>query len=192
MHFFIAVFILMTSLSAAQIEIGRGTAKPNVNDWGEGTKLKIGNFCSIASDAWILMGGEHHTEWVTTYALFYDLLTPTGFKFSKTKGDIVIGNDVWIGSGACILSGVTIGDGAVIGARTVVAKDIPPYAIAVGNPARVIKYRFDSETIEKLLKIQWWNWSDEEIKEIAPLLLSPHIEQFIEYCQQHHPFLYTS
>ncbi len=188
MHFLIIIFFLMTSLNSSEIEIGRGTAKPNVNDWGEGTKLKIGNFCSLASDAWFLMGGEHRTDWVTTYALFYDLLTPAGFKFSKTKGDIIIGNDVWIGSGACILSGVTVGDGAVIGARSLVAKDVPAYAIAAGNPARVIKYRFDQATIETLLKIQWWNWSDEDIMKAGNLLLSPNIEQFIEYCEKNHPY----
>lgn len=184
MYYLIALFIFMTSLNASEIEVGRGTAKPNVHDWGEGTKLKIGNYCSLASDCWFFMGGEHRTEWVTTYALSFDELTAQGFKFSKTKGDIVVGNDVWIGSAAYILSGVTIGDGAVIGARAVVAKDVPPYAIVVGNPARVIKYRFEPDIIEKLLKIQWWNWSDEEIMQARTLLLSPNLEQFIEYCKQ--------
>ena len=82
-----------------------------------------------------------------------------------TRGDVIIGNDVWIGYGATILSGVSIGDGAAIGACSLVVKDVPPYAIVAGNPAQVIRYRFDEETIHKLLKIRWWDWPDQRVRE---------------------------
>lgn len=90
-----------------------------------------------------------------------------------------IGNDVWIGEGALILSGVTIGDGAVIGARSVVSKDIPPYAIAAGNPCRILKYRFPEEKISELLKIKWWNWETDKITSNANYLMNTDINVFI-------------
>jgi hypothetical protein len=98
---------------------------------------------------------------------------------SITKGDVVIGNDVWIGFGAMILSGVTIGDGAVIGARAVVASDVEPYTVAVGNPARSASQRFDDATVARLLRIRWWDWPDEVISERIPLLCSGDIRSFI-------------
>lgn len=117
-----------------------------------------------------LLGGEHRNDFVTTYP-FNALLED--FNFIKghphTKGDINVGNDVWIGSNVKILSGVNIGDGAIIGANSLVTKDIPPYAIAGGNPAKIIKYRFDNETNDKLLKIQWWNFDENELINIIPL-----------------------
>ncbi len=158
---------------------------PAIHGWGEKAILEVGAYCSIASGVNVLLGGEHRIDWVTTYP--FNTLWPgiaghiTGHP--KTKGNVVIGNDVWIGTGAFILSGVKIGDGAVVGAQAVVAKDVPPYAVAVGNPARVIKYRFDFPTIEKLLKIAWWNWPEEEIVKAIPLLLSSNIQSFIDYCE---------
>jgi serine acetyltransferase len=98
----------------------------------------------------------------------------------ECKGDIIIGNDVWIGAKSTIMSGVKIGDGAVIGSGSVVAKDVPPYAIVVGNPAKVIKYRFDEQQIENLLEIAWWNWPEHKIKEEAMLLWSKDINYFID------------
>lgn len=91
----------------------------------------------------------------------------------------MIGHDVWLGRNALILSGVNIGDGAVIGAGAVVVKDIPPYAIAAGNPARVIRYRFDRQQIAALEKIQWWNWDDSKINSILPLLMEDSPERLI-------------
>ena len=96
-----------------------------------------------------------------------------------SKGDITVENDVWIGHGSKILSGVSIGDGAIIGANSLVTRDIPPYAIAAGSPARVIKYRFDEQTIEKLLEIRWWDFKEEEIIKIIPLLQSSDMEEFL-------------
>lgn len=93
---------------------------------------------------------------------------------------MVIGNDVWIGVNACVLSGVRIGDGAVVGACSVVTRDVPPYAIVAGNPARLVRKRFDDETIEELLKIKWWDWDIERIKENLPLLLSENVKDFAE------------
>jgi hypothetical protein len=102
----------------------------------------------------------------------------------KSKGDVVIGNDVWIGTEAVIMSGVTIGDGAVIGARAVVAKDVPPYSIAVGNPARVVKTRFDQKTVNRLLTIKWWDWDEATIEAHMPLLLSGNMELFLTRAEE--------
>ncbi|HEY5236653.1 MAG TPA: CatB-related O-acetyltransferase [Rhabdochlamydiaceae bacterium] len=182
---FLIIFHIQTAnlLSDELIVKGRGShGIPIVSQWGDGTKLKIGNFCSIAAEVNILLGGEHRTDWVTTYP-FSALLPEAGHikGHPRTKGDVIIGNDVWIGKGAYILSGVNIGDGAVIGASAVVTKDVPPYAIVGGNPARIIRYRFDEETIKKLLEIAWWNWSDEKISSAIELLLSEDVSRFIEY-----------
>ena len=95
-----------------------------------------------------------------------------------TRGDITIGNDVWIGRGATVLSGVTVADGAVIGAGAVVAKDVPPYAIVVGNPARVVRYRFSDEVIEALLRIRWWEWPDAVIEQRVSELCDTSVQEF--------------
>ena len=97
-----------------------------------------------------------------------------------SKGDVVIGNDVWIGEGATIMSGVTIGHGAVIGAKAVVAKSISPYTIAVGNPARVVRQRFPTDTIKQLLEVEWWNWPIEEVRANAGILLSSDIAALVD------------
>lgn len=148
---------------------------------GEKTKLKIGKFCSIARDVDFFLGGEHRSDFVTTYP--FNILVPS-FSYinghPSTKGDIIVGNDVWIGKKADILSGVKIGDGAIVGAEAVVTKDVPPYAIVAGNPAKIIRYRFDKETIEKLLEIKWWDFKEEELIDAIPLLQSDNIAEFIE------------
>ena len=163
-------------------QFGRGTYSFDlqVHAWGNNTVLRIGAFCSIASGVQIFLGGEHRIDWVTTYP--FSEFWEAGKQIighPHTKGDVTIGNDVWIGSEAVILSGVTIGDGAVIGARAVVAKDIPPYAIAVGNPARIIRKRFDDETIQKLLEIKWWDWDENKIERFLPKLLNHKTKDFI-------------
>ena len=157
---------------------------PRIMRWDDKTKLHIGKFCSIAEDVTIILGGNHRSDWVTTYPFnVINLFFPNAVGIEghpATKGDITIGNDVWIGNGATILSGITIGDGAIIGARAVVASDVPPYSIVVGNPAQVIRKRFDDESIQALLKIKWWNWDEEKINREVVYLCSNDIRQFIK------------
>lgn len=130
--------------------------------------LQIGNFCSISNDIFVNINRNHDYKSVSQH--FYSSgdseLDIFNFKEKKIvqKGQILIGNDVCIGQGVTLMSGIKIGNGALIGAGAVVACDIPPYAIAVGNPIKVIKYRFNSKQISKLLKIKWWNWSVDKIK----------------------------
>ena len=144
------------------------------------TYLKIGKFCSIAVGTVFTLGGEHRGDFATTYP-FNRLIKSFNYIEGTpiTKGDIIVGNDVWIGENAHIMSGVTIGDGAIVGSEALVTKDVPPYAIVGGNPAKIIKYRFDEYTIEKLLKIKWWDFDEDELVKIIPLLLSTNIQELI-------------
>lgn len=150
--------------------------KPNIFFANEQSSLTIGKYTSIADDVVIMLGGEHRLDWMTTYPL--SLYYPEWAKIKghpATKGDVVIGNDVWIGREAMILSGVTIGDGAVIGARSLVTKNVMPYSIVGGNPAKPIKFRFANDVIETLEKIAWWDWPENLIREATPYLLSNDI-----------------
>ncbi|MPZ67942.1 MAG: antibiotic acetyltransferase [Actinobacteria bacterium] len=142
-------------------------------------KLRIGHFCGIAEDAEFLLGTEHRTDRVTTFPLRGVLHGQMGVDGPYTKGETVVGNDVWIGYRATIASGVTIGNGAVVATRAMVAKDVRPYAIVAGNPAREIRRRFTDEQIEALEKIAWWDWPDEEISEHADLICSEDVDAFI-------------
>jgi len=141
-------------------------------------KLIIGNYCSIGSGAVFMMAGNqgHRTDWVSTFPFHFQANI---FKDSKNpykkSGDTIVGHDVWIGSEAMIMAGVTIGSGAVIASRAVVTKDVEAYAVVGGNPAEVIKYRFSAEEIEKLLKLKWWDWSEEKIKENVTIICSKEI-----------------
>lgn len=157
---------------------------PMVHNWPGGAVLSVGAFCSIAEGVQIFLGGEHRTDWVTTYPFIDFWRAGREIKgHPGTKGDVVIGNDVWIGQEAMILSGVHVGDGAVIGARAVVVGDVPPYHIVAGNPARIIRARFDAETIERLLAIRWWEWDDSRIERAIPELSSGDIPRFIQLCE---------
>ncbi len=141
-------------------------------------KLIIGNYCSIGSGVVFMMAGNqgHRSDWVSTFPFFFQANI---FKTSKNPyqkaGDTTIGNDVWIGSEAMIMAGITIGSGAIIAARAVVTKDVEPYAIVGGNPAEFIKYRFSSKKIAELLKLKWWDWSEEKVKESMTYLCSKEI-----------------
>lgn len=154
--------------------------------WNEGSngKLYIGNFCSISENVKIFLGGNHRVDWVTTYP-FGHINTHLfnkfdGFGHPSSKGDVIIGNDVWIGEGAKIMSGVTIGDGAVIANNSHVVKNVAPYSVVGGNPAKHIKFRFTEAQINQLLKIKWWNWDDEKINDFTRLLCDTNIDNFIE------------
>jgi len=134
-----------------------------------GDKLIIGKFCMIASDVLFIMNGANHlSDAISTYpfAIFGDDWSEAmEGKSYPTKGDTIIGNDVWIGFGATIMPGVKIGDGVIIATKSVVTKDVEPYAIVGGNPAKEIRKRFSDEEIEKLLDMQWWDWPIEKITE---------------------------
>ena len=140
---------------------------------------EIGQFCSISDDV-IIGGAEHPMDWGSTSPVFQNV-KHSGPKKRFAKLDFegiprtYIGNDVWIGKRAIIKAGVKISDGAVIGAGAVVTKDVPPYAVIAGVPAKVIKYRFDVETIELLLKSQWWNLTDEKLQSVSHLINKPTV-----------------
>jgi phosphonate metabolism protein (transferase hexapeptide repeat family) len=134
-------------------------------------RANIGKFCSIASHVYI-GPGSHPMDFVSTHPFsflkdFGGIISIDNAKIvtQREKKSIIIGNDVWIGQGTIIMENITIGDGAIIGAHTVVTKNVDPYAIVVGNPGKVIRYRFNKETIEELLKIKWWDWSKERLSE---------------------------
>lgn len=155
---------------------------PAIRWWGEAAKLRIGKFCSIANGVTIYLGGNHRTDWITTYPF---TVMPRWRRYTHgsghpvSRGDVVIGNDVWLGEGCTLFSGVTIGDGAVVAGRAVVSRDVPAYAIAAGNPARVVRYRFTPEQIEQLLQLRWWDWDDAQIREKLDVLLTPDIARLL-------------
>jgi chloramphenicol O-acetyltransferase type B len=144
-------------------------------------KLIIGSFCSIGSGAAFIMAGNqgHRTEWISTFPFFHYPYEP---RFENAAdgylpaGDTVIGHDVWTGSEAIIMPGVKVGHGAIVGTRALVSRDVEPYAIVGGNPARTIRKRFADEQIAMLLEMAWWDWSDEQIREAMPLLTSGDVE----------------
>lgn len=149
-------------------------------------RLIIGKFCSIACGVKFLFNCANHTlKSLSTYTfpLFYE---DWGLEKSNVasawdnKGDIVIGNDVWIGLEAVILAGVKIGDGAIIGTRAVVTKDVPPYSIVCGIPAKVIRKRYSPDIIEQLLSLRWWDWTKDRIKRNLPFIMAGNIENMTE------------
>lgn len=149
-------------------------------------RLIIGKFCSIACGAKFLFNSANHriaSLSTYTFPLFFEewgLEKENVAQAWDQKGDIIIGNDVWIGYEAVILSGVTIGDGAVIGCRAVVTKDVPPYTIVGGVPAKPIRKRFDEETIKELQKIKWWDWPEEKIAGKIPAIQAGDLEELRE------------
>lgn len=147
-------------------------------------KLIIGSYCSIGSGAVFMMAGNqgHNTQWLSTYPFFFqaNIFKDAKNGFEKA-GNTVIENDVWIGSEAMIMPGVKIGNGAIIAARAVVVKDVAPYTVVGGNPATLIKSRFEKEEIEQLLRMKWWNWSEDKIKECMPLICSSEISKLFDY-----------
>lgn len=146
-------------------------------------KLIIGKFCSIACGAKFIFNSANHTlSSISTYP-FPIFFEEWGLNIKDVaaawdnKGDIIIGNDVWIGYEAVIMAGVTVGDGAIIGTRAVVTKDVPPYTIVGGVPAKPIRKRFDNETLDELLKIRWWDWPEEKIAKNIQAIQSGCLKQ---------------
>ncbi|MBV1837117.1 CatB-related O-acetyltransferase [Acetobacter estunensis] len=144
--------------------------------------LEIGRFCSIGPEVLLILG-NHRSDTVTTYP--FKTLSHFWPEASvaendhTSRGNIVIGHDVWIGARAIITSGVTIGSGAIIAAGAIVTKDVPPYTIAGGNPAKTIRHRFPAEIIDRLLAIAWWNWPEDVIRERLPKLMSGDVQGFV-------------
>ena len=144
------------------VEAGYGTygvEHLQIHSWDKETRIKIGKYCSIADEVHVFLGGNHDVSRVSTYPFGSgETLIGPRYGHPLSNGDIVIGNDVWIGSHASIMSGVNVGDGAVIAAFSHVVKDVQPYEVVGGNPARHIKFRFTEIQIQRLLKIKWWDW----------------------------------
>lgn len=146
-------------------------------------KLQIGKFCSIACGAKFIFNSANHTlSSLSTYPfpLFFEEWGSDKKDVTNAwdnKGDIIIGNDVWLGYESVVLAGVTIGDGAIIGARSVVIKDVPPYTIVGGVPAKIIRRRFAEEIISALLRIKWWDWSEEKIRKNLRAIQTGNIDQ---------------
>ena len=148
-------------------------------------KLIIGKFCSIACGTKFLFNCANHSlKSLSTYTfpLFYEEWELEKSNITTAwdnKGDIVIGNDVWIGYEAVIMTGVHIGDGAIIAARAVVTKDVPPYPIVGGTPAKEIRKRFDTEMIHQLLKLKWWDWSTYKIRQCLPYIAEGKLDELL-------------
>lgn len=180
----------LLQLRYPEYDIGIGTyGMPEIlaNGFGERRECRIGKYCSIAKDVTIYLGSEHRPDWATTYP--FNVYWPEGRGITGhplSKGDVTIGNDVWIATGALILSGVTIGDGAVIGARTVVTRDVPPYTIVAGNPAKPIRTRFDPATIDRFLALRWWDWPRDRIARALPDLMACDVGRFLDRAENDH------
>lgn len=150
-------------------------------------KLIIGKFCAIAAETKFIMTGDHKLDAISTYPfpIFQDGWESVyDIKDLPVKGDIIIGNDVWMGYDCLIKNGVTIGDGAIIAARAVVVKDVPPYAIVAGNPAKIVKMRFDDQTIERLLNIAWWNWDIDKINKHLKIICNLDVSKLEEVARE--------
>lgn len=163
--------------------VGTGTyGIPEVFEFGDDTILRIGSYSSIAAGVKVLLGGEHRTDWLTTYPFPAMMKGLEDIKdYAPSKGDVVIGSDCWICADATILSGVTIGHGAIVAAGAVVARDVPPFAVVGGNPCKFIRWRFDEGVREQLLQAAWWDWPMEEVKSVARMLSGSDLDGFLGY-----------
>jgi chloramphenicol O-acetyltransferase type B len=166
-----------------KITLGHGSyGMPIVHEFGEGTTLSIGSYTSIASNVNIFLGGNHRTDWVSQYPFPAFMKEAEHISdYHASHGDVMIGSDVWLCSNCTILSGVTIGHGAVIGSGAVISHHVEPYAVMVGNPAKLVRWRFDETTRSELLKSAWWEWPETEIKQVVNLLCSNKLSEFFIY-----------
>ncbi|MDB6048981.1 MAG: cat [Pseudomonas sp.] len=155
---------------------------PDVVEFDNDSVLKVGSYTSIAAGVKILLGGEHRTDWLTTYP-FPAMIDEVSdiLDYAPSKGDVIIGSDCWICTDAVILSGVTIGHGAIVAAGAVVNRDVAPFAVVGGNPCKFIRWRFDEQTRETLLNAAWWDWPVDEVKAVARTLSSSDIDTFLHY-----------
>lgn len=154
--------------------------------WSDEYKVNVGKYCSIGRDCNFFLHANHRSDWITTSSQLLGPVTPEIAKLHmqmghpSCKGDINIGNDVWIGAKSTIMSGVKIGHGAIIAAGALVTKDVEPYSVVGGNPAKHLKYRFEEQQIKDLLDIAWWDWDEGKIKEEAMILWSQDLNYFIQ------------
>lgn len=152
-------------------------------------KLIVGSFCSIGSGAAFIMAGNqgHRNDWISTFPFHFMPEVPAfagAANGYQPAGDTVIGSDVWIGSEAIIMPGITIGHGAVIGTRALITRDVAPYTIMGGNPAKPIRKRFADADIDKLLEMAWWNWPDPLLERAMAILTTGHIDRLHAYWQE--------
>lgn len=150
-------------------------------------KLVIGKFCAIAAETRFIMTGDHKLDAISTYPFpIFGQGWESAFDVFNlpVKGDIIVGNDVWFGYDSLVMNGVTIGNGAIIAARAVVVKDVPPYAIVAGNPAKVVKMRFDDKTIERLQKIAWWDWHIDKINKHLKVICHLDVDELEKVSQE--------
>jgi acetyltransferase-like isoleucine patch superfamily enzyme len=150
-------------------------------------RATVGAWCSIAEGVTFVLGGEHRTDWVSTYPFRVRFGLPGAWHdgHPASRGDIVVGNDVWIGRDAVVLAGVEIGDGAVVAGNSVVTRDVRPYAIVAGNPAREVRRRFSDEQVEALLRIRWWDWPHARVLSEVTALCDADIDGFIARFDRH-------
>jgi acetyltransferase-like isoleucine patch superfamily enzyme len=163
-----------------RVRVGIGTYGPikAIYSDADNEYLTIGNYCSIGSGSTFMLGSEHGYKGITTFPFRVKILGE--FSEAKSKGPIILGDDVWLGENVLVLSGVSVGKGAVVAAGSVVVKDVPPYAIVGGNPAKVIKYRFSPEIIEKLMVIDLTKLNENSIRENIELLYTDITESNVE------------
>jgi acetyltransferase-like isoleucine patch superfamily enzyme len=171
------------AVAAGWATIGQGTYGRFTVNVGPGDRahLTIGAYTSIAEGVEFVLGGNHRPDWVSTYPfrVRFDLPGAYDDGHPRPEADMRIGSDVWLGRDAMVAPGVAVGDGAVVGARAIVTRDVRPYAIVVGAPAREIRRRFDDERVEALLRIRWWTWPEPEIRDRVHLLSSGDVDAFI-------------
>lgn len=160
--------------------------------WEQLGRVKIGKFCSIADNITIFLGGDHAVDWISTYPfgkvntdIFNTKVMPDNNRINcKRNRNVIIGNDVWIGGGVTIMRGVTVGNGAVIARNSHVINNVAPYSVVGGNPSKFYYYRFDEETIEKLLQLKWWDFDDDIINDLLPYLSSNNLEGLFKICEE--------
>ena len=158
----------------------------NIISWSDQYNVRVGKYNSIGRDCNFFLHANHRPDWITTSSQLWGPVTPEiatmhmEMGHPSCKGNITVGNDVWIGAKSTIMSGIKIGHGAIVAAGALVTKDVEPYSVVGGNPAKHLKYRFTEEQIKDLLDIAWWDWEENKIKEEAMILWSKDLNYFIE------------